>query len=87
MTPTDAAAISACLSVPRMSTYLAACRPDPSEDVTVAALGLYRWNVELSAALMVPIHLCEITLRNAASDAIEAVYGARWPWSPGSDRR
>jgi hypothetical protein len=83
MTPTDAAAISACLSVPRMSTYLAACRPDPSEDVTVAALRLYRWNVELSAALMVPIHLCEITVRNAASDAIEAVYGARWPWSPG----
>jgi hypothetical protein len=66
-----------------MSTYLAACRPDANEDVTVAALRLYRWNVELSAALMVPIHLCEITVRNAASDALEAVYGPQWPWSPG----
>lgn len=32
---------------------------------------------------MVPIHLCEIAVRNAASDAIEAVYGAQWPWSSG----
>jgi hypothetical protein len=81
MTPAEAAAIAACLSPQRIATYTNACSPRAGEDQTVAALRLYRWNVEVSAALMVPIHLCEVAIRNAASDALTAVYGPRWPWS------
>lgn len=32
---------------------------------------------------MVPIHLCEVAIRNAVSDALTTVYGAQWPWSNG----
>jgi hypothetical protein len=83
MTPADAAAIAACLSTTRLSTYATACTPAANEDHTVAALRLYRWNTEISAAFMVPIHLCEVAIRNAAADALAALYGPRWPWSPG----
>jgi len=50
------------------------------------ALDLYVWNAKASAALLVPLHICEVVLRNAISEAIEAVYGTRWPWSPGFQR-
>lgn len=83
MTPAEAVAIAACLSVPRLATYMTACNPVQGEDATVAALRLYRWNIEISAALMVPIHLCEVAIRNAVSDALTKVYGPQWPWSPG----
>lgn len=82
MTPAEAAAIAACISTQRIATYTGACTPRGREDHTVAALRLYRWNIEVSAALMVPIHLCEVAIRNAAADALAAVYGPRWPWSP-----
>ena len=31
---------------------------------------------------MAPIHICEVVVRNCVSDALEAVYGPRWPWDP-----
>jgi hypothetical protein len=30
---------------------------------------------------MAPLHICEVVIRNAVSDALTAVYGVRWPWS------
>ena len=33
--------------------------------------------------MLAPLHICEVVLRNAVSDAITAVYGPDWPWSPG----
>jgi hypothetical protein len=54
------AAISAALSTPRMSRYVATCGNDHAR-----ALDLYEWNAEVSAAFMVPMHICEIVLRNA----------------------
>lgn len=30
---------------------------------------------------MAPLHICEVVIRNAVSDALTAVYGANWPWS------
>jgi hypothetical protein len=33
-----------------------------------------------------PLHICEVVLRNAVSDALERVYGARWPWSIGFEQ-
>ncbi|WP_193791165.1 hypothetical protein [Mycobacterium paraense] len=81
ITPADAAAISQCLSPARISTYVKACDATaaPSE-LPVAALRLYQWNVQVSAALMVPIHIFEVAIRNAAAEALEAVYGPQWPF-------
>jgi len=46
-----------------------------------AAVALYAWNAQVSAAFLTPLHFCEVVVRNAAADALEAVYGARWPWN------
>ena len=81
MSALDAAAIAACLSTPRLGTYTAASQPSAGEDGTVVALRLYQWNVEISAALMVPIHIFEVAIRNAVADAIAATHGPQWPWN------
>lgn len=64
------------LSVPRMSTYLAATGGDRER-----ALRLYCWNAQISAALMVPAHFAEVATRNAVHDALTELYGPDWPWS------
>lgn len=61
-----------------MGTYETATGATGIEDL--AALNLYAWNAQVSGALLAPIHICEVVMRNAVSDAIEAVYGPRWPW-------
>ncbi len=50
-------------------------------DVGPAALALYNWNAQISGAFMAPLHICEVIIRNAVSEALTAVYGDRWPWS------
>lgn len=62
------------ISAPRFASYLQA-----SGNSCEAALELYRWNLEVSAAFMAPLHLCEIAVRNGIADAIEAVHGSDWP--------
>ncbi|MDY7580139.1 hypothetical protein RGU70_17655, partial [Herbaspirillum sp. RTI4] len=49
-------------------------------------LALYRWNSEISGAFLTPLEICSVVLRNAISEAIEAKYGARWPWASGFER-
>lgn len=66
------------LSAPRFATYLRSCSGD-----RVSALTLYRWNLEVSAAFLVPLHVLEVSLRNAIVDGIEAVHSGTWPWSEG----
>lgn len=66
------------LSAPRFATYLQARGGDQAD-----ALALYRWNIEVSAAFLVPLHVLEVTLRNAIVEAIEGVHGGTWPWSAG----
>lgn len=66
------------LSAPRFATYLQTCQNDRED-----ALQLYLWNLKVSAALMVPLHVVEVTLRNAVVEAIETVHGGTWPWSAG----
>jgi hypothetical protein len=51
-----------------------------------AALDLYNWNAQISGAFLAPLHICEVVTRNTVSDALTAVYGARWPWSLGFER-
>ena len=64
------------LSAPRFSTYRRY-----SNDNCEEALRLYLWNLRISSALIVPLHIMEVALRNAIADAITAVYGEAWPHS------
>ncbi len=72
-------AVKNALSAARMGTYEVATATDTTNPA--AALALYAWNAQVSAALLVPLHICEVVVRNAISDALESLYGARWPWS------
>ena len=74
-------AVRLALSPPRLSTYLHALRDrPPSLD---RALELYVWNAQLSAALMTPISVCEVVIRNAVDDGLTALHGVNWPWHHG----
>ena len=66
------------LSAPRFATYLRETGNDRTR-----ALHLYHWNLQVSAAFMVPLHVLEVALRNAIVEAIEAVHGGTWPWTRG----
>lgn len=50
------------------------------------AISLYAWNARVCAILLAPLHLCEVIIRNAVSEAIEAQFGPRWPWAPGFEQ-
>jgi hypothetical protein len=47
------------------------------------ALELYAWNLDISSALIVPLQVCEVAVRNGIAEAIEAIHGANWPWNNG----
>jgi hypothetical protein len=66
------------ISAPRFATYLRASANDADR-----ALELYHWNLEVSAAFIVPLQVCEVAVRNGVVEAIEAVHGPNWPWSNG----
>ncbi|MEZ5685055.1 MAG: hypothetical protein R3D78_03790 [Paracoccaceae bacterium] len=66
------------LSAPRFATYLRATAGDRTR-----ALELYHWNLQVSAAFLVPLHLFEVVIRNAVVEAIDAVHGGVWPWTEG----
>lgn len=69
------------ISAPRFATYLQA-KGNHKED----ALTLYQWNLELSAAFIVPLQVCEVAARNGVVEVLEKVHGANWPWSNGFTR-
>lgn len=66
------------LSAPKFTTYLQEKGNDRR-----AALDLYHWNLQVSAAFMVPLHVMEVSLRNEVSIAIEDVNGGTSPWTNG----
>jgi len=72
-------AVRKSLSFARISTYEAAAQVSSAEDP--AALELYAWNANISSALLTPLHICEVVIRNAVVEAVSKVYGPRWPWS------
>lgn len=76
-------AILTTLSRARMATYEIATTRIPQQSNPADALALYCWNAQVSSALLLPLQLCEVAIRNAVSDALELVYGASWPRSPG----
>jgi hypothetical protein len=83
-TPTAAAAITDALSQTRLLTYERAVAA--TGYIKSAAVDLYDWNAQVSAAFMAPLHICEVVIRNAVSDALTAIYGAQWPWSSSFER-
>jgi hypothetical protein len=78
------AAVKVAISPARIATYETAVGMPPPE--SMAALDLYAWNASISGAMLIPLHVCEVTIRNAVATAIESVYGAEWPWSVGFER-
>ncbi|MCO8270554.1 hypothetical protein M1L60_08080 [Actinoplanes sp. TRM 88003] len=61
-------------SVPRFAPYVQSCGGDES-----AAVRLYWWNVEASAAFYAALHCLEIVLRNALHEEL-TLYYARSDW-------
>lgn len=76
------AAIEKNLSINRLSTYRNAILNFLGQDSVEFALELYEWNAKLSASFILPLHIYEITLRNAISEAISLRYGNDWPIDP-----
>lgn len=74
-TPDEIHSLPSILSAPRFATYLIEKNGDKLE-----ALRLYQWNLEISSAFFVPLQICEVSIRNSIVAAIEATYGANWPW-------
>ena len=72
-------AIEQTLSISRFATYRNAVISHTGNDCIKTSLSLYEWNAKLAAGFFVPLHIYEVTLRNAISDAISQRYGADWP--------
>jgi hypothetical protein len=70
--PEELAAIPVTLSADRFGTFV---RRANSE--RMRALRLYMWNAKVSAAFVTPLHLAEITIRNAVAEALERAYATR----------
>lgn len=77
-------AVRSALSASRMSTYEAATQMNSHGDSS--ALQLYAWNAEVSGALLAPLHICEVVIRNTVADALTMVYGDKWPWTQTFER-
>lgn len=71
-------AIEKTLSSSRFSTYRKAIVLTQGNDCSITALALYEWNAELSSRFFFPLHVYEVVLRNAISDAIALRYGDEW---------
>jgi hypothetical protein len=74
-TPTEIAELPDIFSAPRFATYLAAKNAN-----RVEALQLYKWNLDVSCAFFAPLQVCEVSIRNAISEAIELTYKSNWPY-------
>lgn len=73
-------AIRRALSKERMQTYETAMQGARSG---ARPLDLYVWNAHVSAALLIPLHICEVVVRNAVADALTRRHGVNWPWVQG----
>jgi hypothetical protein len=70
-------ALEKSLSPERLSTYLAAVNGHHA-----AALRLYVWNTQISAAFYGPLQALEIVVRNAFHRQLSGVYGPAWYDNP-----
>ena len=72
--PAQVDAIRASLSEPRFGAYLSKGGND-----TGYALALYLYNARLAKAFLYPLHVVEVTLRNAIDGLLVSRYGQTWP--------
>lgn len=79
-------AVKGSLSHARMGTYEAVRDTTGTPITPRQAIHLYAWNAQVSAAFLAPLHVCEVVIRNAVSEALEAIYGQHWPWSAGFEQ-
>lgn len=63
------------LSHPRLATY------EKYTQNTEQALSLYQWNLQISSALFECLAVCEVVIRNAVANAIQAEHGADWAFN------
>ncbi|MFK4046885.1 hypothetical protein ACI2KH_18165 [Roseomonas mucosa] len=71
-------ALDRSLSLPRLAPYLV--RADGDRQL---ALKFYLWNARLSKAFLYPLHVAEITVRNAMHAVLSSRYGGpAWIFSP-----
>ena len=77
-TPEDMAAIRASISADRFATYLTAAKGNERH-----ALDLYLYNARLAKAFLYPLHVGEVTLRNAIDGVLQDLHGAAWPTNRG----
>jgi hypothetical protein len=63
------------LTTVRMAPYLSAVGGDHEN-----ALGLYLWNLKVSAAFYVDLSTAEVVLRNAIDSALQAKFGSGQSW-------
>lgn len=77
----EAELIAAAISSDRLAPYLARCSGDP-----LAAIRLYTWNIEVSAAFLGPLQCFEIVLRNAMHRELTNYLGRADWWNAGSLR-
>ena len=66
-------ALRSALSEDRFATYLRLARGRE-----VRALRLYARNAALASAMHGPLHMLEVTLRNAVHDSLSEIHGADW---------
>ena len=66
------------LSSPRFDKYLEFA--DGDLDV---ALRLYKKNLDISFAFQIPLHFCEIAIRNAIAETLAKEINDDWPWNDG----
>lgn len=67
------------LSTNRVKTFRDYVVAKIGTDNLATAMELYAWNASVSSALLLPLHIYEVTLRNAVAEAISLRYGANWP--------
>lgn len=65
------------LSVVRLSTFEQATKTLPQ------ALELYQWNMQVSAAFLPCLQLCEVVTRNSVAQVLTFRHGNRWAWERG----
>ena len=58
------------LSLSRLTTFRNAVVKKIGNDCTATTLKLYEWNAQLSSVMFFPLHIYEVVLRNAVSEAI-----------------
>lgn len=71
MSPVDVV-LARCLSAPRLAGYLLECQGDRT-----AALALYQWNTEASAAFWESLAHLEVAFRNTLADRLAHRHGSR----------